>query len=94
MLLPDFPQGMGGVGAALNVAKRNLTRREVAPHLGAFTRAERRISAQRGPIGAPCESVVEISRVTTCETSQLRRHYRTVISVVYASTGRGTIPRG
>jgi hypothetical protein len=35
------------------------------------------------------ERVVEISRVTTCESSQLRRHSLTVIGEVYISTGGG-----
>ena len=58
-------------------SNRHLTRRGVCAAPRGFTRAERRISRQ-GPM-AP-ETVVEISRVTTCETSQLRRHYLTVIS--------------
>jgi hypothetical protein len=58
-----------------------LTRRDMPPHPGIeITRADRRIS-RRDPM-IP-ETVVEISRVTTCESSQLRRHDLTVIVSVH-----------
>ena len=47
MLLPDFPQGMGGVGAALNDARSATSPvGKRAPHPGVFTHAERRTSRQ------------------------------------------------
>ena len=91
VLLPDFPQGMGGVGALPLARGAHLTRREMAPHPGIeITRAERRISRQ-DPVAL--ETVVEISRVTTCESSPVRRHGLTVISDVNISTVGGPIAK-
>jgi hypothetical protein len=73
VLLPDFPQGMGGIGAALNDAQfATSPARECSPHPGIKITALNDASGD-GSCGPRALECCRNIAVTTCETSHLQR---------------------